>query len=224
MKARSIVTVLFLLATLGCQRKPKVEVSSIIIQAPQSLSTKGVGTFAALPAGRKACYGINVSAPDIAPTYVSCSPSMGIVAGYAASGGKLEAAVPRGANRKIDLYLYLLATGDNSPCPVMTKDLSGARLVDTYHVGTANVNLQKDVETVNIAAVFPGAATNLASQLSMPSSCTSASTSNSTPGFGIASGAGTASTTNINLRAKIGTPVGATATGTGYELRLNAIR
>jgi hypothetical protein len=175
MKTQYVVslTLLGVMTIVGCQRANERNASSVIIQVPESgqTATSSVGVLT-LPTNRKACYGVSITAPDINSHSASCSPNTGIVSGFVESGGTLEASVPRGTNRKIELFLYLQPEGADNPCPAMGSNMSGSNFLSTYLVGTASgINLQKDVESVTITASFPGLANNIAQQFNMPTSC-----------------------------------------------------
>lgn len=219
LKSSSYVVALLGCAILvsGCQRKIEQNSIKMVIQAPQNK----VGTFSTLPVGRKACFAVSITGNGINSIPAStCSPKSGIMAGYAESGQIIEAEVPSGLNRQIDLYLYLKESGDNSSCPSIGTKIASGQLKNTYFVGQAiGVATDKPVNDVTIQMNFPGESQNLAVQLSIPNSCLPNTASS--PNFSIPTSAGVASGTGYQLKARIGRPVHADIlVGSGYKLNV----
>jgi hypothetical protein len=184
-----------------------------------------VGALATLPANRKACYAVNISATDIVGTPAStCSPKTGIVKGFVEAGQTIDVLVPKGAGRKIELYLFLGEEGASAPCPVMNPVLTPAQLLNTYLVGTASdIAVQGETQTVEITASFPGVTNYLAQTLSMPATCTAGSViapGANPKGLYLTSGMTTAAGTTMKLKARIGSISGSgqVLTGSGHKL------
>jgi len=196
--------------SLGCSRQVEQGGRSVItIRVPSAKNTfnksGGVGAMSAMPSDRKACYGINVTGPGIQGPSNMCHPSAGIMAGFVEPGVEVSVEVPKGPNRTIELVAYLQNTGDNLPCPGYSPNMPPARLAATYKVGSAVTDVTGPTTEVTITADFPGLANTVASQLSLPASCTVAATpTNNTPGFDVLSGGGFANAGTINLSARIG--------------------
>ncbi len=210
----------------GCQRAKEQNVSSLVLQAPDPLlaAKSSVSAMGAPPSGRKACYGLSITAPDLASQTSSCSPQTGIVAGFVEAGGTLEASVPKGTNRKIDLYLFLQAEGENNPCPVMSQNLSGAGLRNTYLLGSVSgISILQEVETVTITANFPGLNAHLAQQLNLPATCLPTSRPiSSAPGFSVSAAQGTITGSGMKIIGRVGRATsGSSATATGYKIKAN---
>lgn len=222
----------------GCGPRPQTQDSSVVsIRAPQSNDSSMFQSASPIPSNRKACYGISVSGPGITSVAAqSCSPQTGITAGFVASGGVISASVPRGEGRKIDLYLYLMAEGDNSACFAMGASFIPSQLDKIYLLGSvSNVTLARDSEEVTIFANFPGVSENIAKQLSFPSSCIVAapspdpSPSDSSPpgngldvrsGFRVSSGAQLSTGSGIKLYGRAGNiQKSQIATGSGILLK-----
>lgn len=196
--------------TTGCIRTPNKK-SNIIIKPSNQVSS-----LASLPAGQKACFGVSVTGPGIFNTPVNtCQPTLGVISGFVEQGQSIEAMVPSGPARNVDLYLYLKDTGDITPCPKMGSSFSQTDLNHLYLVGSAtNLNLQNQTESVTITMNFPGAGSTIA--LAMPGSCT-ASLPN--PGYKILSGSTLATGTGYKLLGHAGhTLNNVVLTGTGYQL------
>jgi hypothetical protein len=228
--SRRIGLLLGLLAVqAGCQRGPEGS-SKLVIQAPskvpalassKSSQESSVSSMGLPPSGRKACYGVSVSASDIPSNSQSCGPDLGIVAGFVEAGGTVEVQVPRGSDRRIQLYLYLEGDGENTPCPAMGRSFSSTLLPRLYLIGEASgVSLQNAVEDVTINASFPGLTMTIAKQLNLPSSCTVAGGTGSSPSRALSSGGGVAAGAGMRLTASVGRPApGSVATGGGYRLK-----
>lgn len=215
------------LALVGCTRAQDKGLSTITIQAPKlSQSAKlGVGAYT-LPANRKACYGVNITASDIDSYATSCLSNIGIVAGFVEPGGTLEASVPMGSERKIQLILYLQAVGENGPCPVMGQIISSNNFSNTYVVGTASgLNLKNDVEKVAITTSFPGEANNIAKQLSLPASCIPGNPINMGRAASVLAAQGTIKNATYRLTGNVGRAFAAStdSTGAGYKIKVNRL-
>lgn len=196
--------------------------STITIQLPsRQATTQKVGAFAALPANRKPCFGVNVLAGDIKETPAStCSPRTGIIAGFAEAGQTLEVTVPRGDGRDFELYMYLMAENDNSACPAMLAPFSPAQLSKIYYLGaTTNVGLHSDTVDVTINASFSSLTNTVANQNNYPTSCIVADVTQTVPRFHVSSGAQVATGGAMKLSARVGKPAnGATASGGGMRI------
>lgn len=211
----------------ACNRPLSNEFSTLTIKAPQANALGKVGALAALPANRKACYGVNVTGPGILMNRGNaCSPETGVIAGFIESGQIIQASVPQGVDRKIELLVYLQAVGENLPCDQLGPAFTAGQILNTYIVGKATgVNMGQPVVEVEITLNFPGLANHIKQQLSLSDSCfvaTNPSVGNS--GFQISTGQGYSSSAagaGIHLKARVGR-VGESKvlTGTGYELHV----
>lgn len=159
------------LAALACTRESG-ESSRFAIRAPEHLSAKGQGAFAAMPSDRAACYGINIKGVGTPVVGNQCSPPTGILLGFVGPGKEVEASVPRGSTITVELYLYLQPPGQNLPCPTFVPALAADQLSNMYLVGSSQATQVNDeTAIIEIEAVFPGVGQTLAHQLSMPSVC-----------------------------------------------------
>lgn len=246
LKEISLFLVSVTVATLfgvGCQRAPSKDASKVTIQTPQSSGNQkaGLSALSVPPENRKACYGVNITASDIASTKQECRPALGISSRFVEAGGLLDLEVTRGAARKIDLYLYLFPEGENGSCDTLSLNNSSLNLANTYLIGTSgSISIQKDVETIAIDASFPGTASHLVQQLGLPATClpettpapspspvptpppssTPTSSYHPAPLFSVSTAQGVASGGNIKIIGRVGRPVEqGTATGSGYRLR-----
>ncbi|MGE3757591.1 MAG: hypothetical protein AB7H97_07540, partial [Pseudobdellovibrionaceae bacterium] len=175
---------------------------------------------------RKKCYAISVSGIDIdqVTPASSCSPETGKLAGFVAGGEILSIDVPRGENRKFELYMLLQKEGDNSACPVMEPVISKSMLSQIYLVGKVEgITLAQAEETVNITLETVDETQNLAKQLNLPSNCLPSSAPKGHLAYQISAARGTASASGIQLKGRVGSIVGSDQqilTGSNIQLRI----
>ncbi len=213
-----------LILVVGCSRKAG-KVSTISIRAPESVnSSSKIGTMSAMPANRKACYGVNITGPGISSNpATTCSPETGVVAGFVNPGALIEAQVERGSSREIKLFVFLQQAGEDNPCPQMGAAFAASQLDQIYLVGIAsNIEISQEVQTVDIAASFPGESQNIAVTSSMPSTCVeTTSPSNGLRGFRVSTASQVATGTGIKMLGQVGRVERAgTLTGTGIKLKV----
>lgn len=199
-----IAICLMTLILMGCQRPISDDVSKITIEVPKKLES--VGSLTALPAGRKACFGINVTGPGIPSQQAnSCSPSTGVTAGFVESGQVIEASVPKGLARKIELLVYLQAVGQDLPCPKLNASFTPSQLLNTYRVASQDgVDLTASEVAVTMTMSFPGLSQHLAQELAMPAACIANASPANPPGFGVTAARGFASGTGVQLYGRVG--------------------
>jgi hypothetical protein len=107
----------------GCQRPSALSDTSSVIDIKAPILTKGKlqaleGIEGSLPAGKKACFGIDVKGAGIktsAPT--SCSSQLGVHTGFVEEGANLSLTVPMGESRVFRLLMLLVNTG--AACPAL---------------------------------------------------------------------------------------------------------
>lgn len=207
---------------VSCTKKKPEGSSVIALHVPSvgSANTKE-GSFAAIPEGRKACFGVSITAADILGTpATTCSPKTGIVAGFVESGGTVQVEVPKGEGRTFELYMYLAPDGDTNPCPEMGKVFSAAQLAGLYFMGSASgVAINNPVEDVTITATFPGVAQTLATAQAYPANCVATTApSGGRTGLWLSSAAGAATGGGMKLLAHVGEVKGPVLTGGGMKL------
>lgn len=216
-----ILWLLVVFTAVACAKKQDNGGTSVIsLVAPEGRSNK-VGAFAALPSNRRACFGVNITADDIASVPgTACSPKAGIVAGFVESGGTIQIEVPRGDNRKFELYMYLMAEGETVACPTMARVFASSELPKLYFLGaTPNISIRKAVEDVTITADFPGLSQTLAVTNSYPASCVAATTPNLPPSQAISTATGNAVGSGIRLSGRIGEVKDVVLVGGGIRLK-----
>ncbi|NCN40852.1 hypothetical protein GW916_06330 [bacterium] len=193
---------------VACDRPITDRDSSLVIDMPKSLGK--VGSLA-LPANRTACFGVSVSGPGIsAPSANSCSPTMGRIGGFVKLGDPLSVNVPKGKDRKLDLYVFLQEEGVNQACPQMSGSLSATQLLNTYKVATKEgVDTTAPETTVTITIAFPGLENHIASQMNLPDSCidTSLPSVSNPYRFDVSSDVRTASGGGIFLKGRVGSTI-----------------
>jgi len=221
------------LCLANCSR-PVGEKSYLKIETPdaETLRSHKIGASnTSLPASRKVCYAVNITASDIPPKSAPCTPALGVFAGFIQEGGTIELEVPRGSGRQIDLYMYLLPQNNNGPCPQSTNSFAGLDLASLFLVGTQqNLDLSQDTQTVTIDVQFPGLTQHIGQQMNLPSSCVAQERTINKVGFSINTGSGFA-THSVNgnpviqLKARIGLPyAGQMATGPNIKLNGTLIK
>ncbi len=203
---------------LSCTRQVK-DTSNVSIQTPNSSS--GIGTFAAMPASRKACYLVNITGPGISSGANSCHPQLGAAAGSVTLNQTLSLDVSKGINRTVDLYAYLQNVGEDLPCPTATEFFSAARLQNIYLVAQkTNVTLASSTEVISLTLNYPGDANTIVVQNSYSASCYALNTANPY-GFQISTSKGLSTGAGTKLYGRVGRPsTGAILTGTGIQLRV----
>lgn len=230
--ARLLIFSCLIAVAAACSKKkpPTSDGSSVIsLQLPGAVgqgkvqSKEGAGqnvSMATMPATRRACYGLSVTGQEIQSTPASlCSPKMGLVKGFVEAGGEIQMEVPRGDERTFELYLYLMAEGDVTPCPELGQRISAAQLSNVYFLGSATKSILNAVEDITIQATFPGVAQTLSVANSYPASCAPAAPPQPKSGFGIANAAQTATGGGMKMTARAGAMTGTTLTGGGMKLK-----
>lgn len=226
---RAVLIGFLLFSVSGCNRGDSAGSSRIRIQVPKSLSgfakSGSVSAMEVLPTGRKVCWGATIRGSGLSDLAAGdvCALKAGLTMGFVEAGGILEAAVPRGADRRVDLFAFIQPTGSNEPCPNFNVRLPSFVLVNTYAMGFQDKIDMTGTETqVTIAASFPGLSSNIASTAAMPAACTSGNVARGVPFNGhISSGANVVqATSGFKLKAKIGRTVqsGQAVSSTGYKL------
>ena len=200
---------------LGCQRQVEKTSSTITIQIPEKMSA-----MAAMPANRKACYGVNVTALDLPTSPANaCAPPTSLRGGFVAAGSSIEMAVPKGLNRKVELFAYLQGIGQNLPCPLFGATLSATHLLNTYVVASATgVDMMNDVTVVELTADYPGDSNHIAQQFSLPASCTASVGGSGSPRFYVSVDQRVATGGGIKLLGGVGRPARGVASGGGIKL------
>ncbi len=199
-----ICVTLIVLTFNGCERAVTSNQSKFSIHIPAQgfFGKSNVHSLSAPPSNRKACYAINITGPSITSGIAdNCSLDTGIVGGFVEAGQSIDLLVPQGDNRKVELFLFLQAVGENLPCPVFGKTMSSTQLLNSYLLSTKSVPMFQSEMTIEMEINFPGAAQNIATQMSFPPSCSLTTL----PGFTTSSARGTATGPGLVLRGRVGT-------------------
>lgn len=187
---------------LACGRPSQSGSSVIRIEIPKNQKLEAM---AALPSGAKICFGVSVTGDGIlGRAATSCSPSTGLLVGYAESGKPIEATVDYGNNRKVDVFMIVMKTLTD-PCPAIGSGFLKTDLNRIFLVGSSapftvsTPETQVDVQ-LNYTGVPLGA--------NFPISCflgdrISASNPNGFF-FGLASGTVVDTNNEVRLRARVG--------------------
>jgi hypothetical protein len=209
-----IAFILSIFTAMACNRHGEDKTMSIItIASPGHLRNQ-------LPAGRVACYGINIKGKDLTSVPASsCAPEMGITGGFVKAGAEISAAVPKGKVIDVELYAFIEPTGVTAPCPTFDGGFNKTNISNVYLVGKAKgVSVDKDEVQVNISQNYTGQ--NVIASNSLPATCASNNGfSNGQSNFHIDAGRVHATGTGFQMNARVGaTRTVNTMTGSGYKL------
>lgn len=217
-----VAGILFGILASSCSMKDKGAESRVVLNIPSSktLSSR-VGALSY--AWEKACFAINITAPDItSPADSSCEVHRGVFAGMVAPNSTLSAYVSRGGGRKLELFAYLRSASTDA-CPQLAGGFGGldrkkivrVGLVESFDVDSDEVNL-----TVNVSE--PAATDSVYSQYSMPAVCVAnATTPNSAGGRLVAGASQSSSAGSFTIRQRLSfKPEEAPLTSAGgYKIR-----
>lgn len=153
---------LFLVFTaLLCSCTNKIEKRSLVIDTKQF--SKSVSVLNTFPADKKRCWGVDVSATDIATQPENlCRPKLGIAEGYKAEGEALEVIVPKGTERSIRIVASLVDLG--AACPSV-KDLNDYS--NSYLIYETTMDLTESETSIDLIPTFPGTSNNIKDQLGL---------------------------------------------------------
>jgi hypothetical protein len=177
--ALSVIAGTTLATFSGCTKKK--ENTQTLTFNIEKLASK-VGALSTFPTGRVRCYGVNVSAPDIQYSVKgsACSPDLKIRSGFVGAGSELAVDVPRGDDRVVEVYAYLLPVGSTSSCPVFDGT---SNYQNVYLIGTSSkFKIDQSDVSVNVAVDYPGDSNTVANARSMDASCFTASSPPPSPG------------------------------------------
>ncbi len=170
----SFITLLLFLS--ACSRKP-VELQKISLNIGRSSAMGKVGSLA-FPTGQDICYAVNVSGHGISSTQPNaCTPQVSIVSGFVKEGQALNLEVPRGAERVIEAFSYVVPTGDPCPSWKTLDEVKSADYSKIYAVAKADkINLAAQDQVVTLTAEYPGDSNHLRSQRSLSTGCSGGAT------------------------------------------------
>lgn len=192
---------------MACDRSSNGSTAQLTLRIPDSkhLLQKANSATSLLPSNRKACFAVNVTGPGITMGEDNvCSFTSGIVSGFAESNSTIQLTVPKGANRKVEVFLYLSENTEDA-CPKASAALVASQIRNVFLVGTANgVDTMNDQTQVEITVQFPGTNNHLAQTLGLPSSCSAASDNLARRRFSVSAANYKASNGPIELQATIG--------------------
>lgn len=167
MKHLFSISVLALFLSSGCGRDNPEGYSRVMIQTPTLSELRGkVGVFN-LPSSSefKVCMGVHVTGSGISSSRAnSCSPEVGLSAGFVEAGQAMSLTIPKGNGRNFSLLVYVAQL--NESCPGLTSSILGSPIEQfrSFQAGAkTGVNLSSDNENVTIDLLFPGLSAPLGS-------------------------------------------------------------
>lgn len=199
-----LLAILALPVMFSCSRPQAEESSSITIDTK---SFHKVGLLSStLPPEDQSCFAVDVQGEGIpsASPQGQCSEVVGLFKGFVPAGQPLVVDVPRGPGRVFRVYLFRRNAGGACPgIEVMTQQQNQSKV---YRIATsAAVTLEKEEETVELTASYPGdfshIATNYPSSCSVPPATGVASVKN----VSLVIGSGSISNSNGRVKVQIRT-------------------
>jgi hypothetical protein len=170
---RAVCAVLFVFAQLSCA-KTASEKSAVTIQFPKPPSGSSSQKLGggSTPSWAEACFIANISGDGIpAQKSNNCEIETAIFAGSVAAGGALTLEVPRGENRKLEVFAYFRANS-NDPCPTLTGGFGSLDRTQVARIGTnPNFSTNANEVTVPVTVSLPTAGVDLLTQYSLPATC-----------------------------------------------------
>ena len=231
-----------ILISAGCSVKSPPSTSRMQIQFPENAqsqsrasktSTSPSSAVSASALGfdwNYVCYMVNVTASDIPVNKAAaCDIPLGVFQGSVAPGGTLSIDVPTGANRNVDVLVYL-KTAINDPCPNFNSQngfstYSRTRFFRVGQVSSVDMTAASVQVQVEVSAPLPGV--SLVSQYNLPGLCSATAAPQGNVTSRVSSGhalqSGTTGTTTIYVSGTVsGTQGEAILTGTGgYKVQLS---
>lgn len=178
---------------------PKVESGSrVVIKMPDAsqLSAASSKVFASSYSWDRACFAVNVIAPDIPGKRPNqCSVPVGINTGWAMQNGELSLDVPRGSQRNIEVFAHF-RNAATDPCPTPDKrldQLDGSKIV---RIGSATFDVNEPIVNVAVEVELPAAGVTAVSQYGLSTTCSTRTVASSpgdgriAPGRAVVSGGG----------------------------------
>ena len=169
----SLLTMLAAFLSFGCA-SPKSGGPVLTIQFPTSASTNSANKSDVSTLSfdwANVCYIVNVTGPGIAESRSNaCEIPTGIFKGSVAPGGTMELEVPRGANRRLEVFIYRrLASGD--ACPTLNDRFGTTDRSKVSRVAIVENILVDGDRAVNVSVKEPTASDSLLAQFSLAASC-----------------------------------------------------
>ncbi len=170
----------------GCNPKVGGGTSSVSLKVPtlselQSLSGGSLSGSSAGPIAQsisasdrdwsKACFMVNVTGPDITDSTFrpACGITTGAFAGSVGPGGALTVSVPKGNDRKFEVFAFFRSSSA-LPCDAK-KSVNEFDLGHTSRLGSAVASILKDDESVDISLSLSAAQQTVVAQYGLPGSC-----------------------------------------------------
>lgn len=156
---RIFAVILIAVALLGCTR-PESK-SKISIQMPDRAAfLQSIKSQEALPASKKACFGINVTGSGISASTpgITCG-GVGLYSGFVGEGEVLQVSEVPNGDKTFELLVYLVDLAQ--PCPAFNLGSIQSERANLYSSGSTTANIAGDT-TITISLNFPGESSSLA--------------------------------------------------------------
>ena len=185
MKMWNVLTLFIVAASFlnsGCTREGKANGAKVTI------TSDAIQSFASnpIPAGYKACYALNVKAPDLDGLGSTCHPKLGIFDGFYNLGqavdgqNAMEIIVPFGEQREVELLVYLIDETSTELCPFW--DPLGVNYSNVYRVASQSGLKMIDPEMeITLNLDFPGMTSDISTTDGLSADCSSTTVPGDTP-------------------------------------------
>lgn len=116
------------------------------------------------------CYLVNIVGEGLTSTPSKCYPNAGVRSGFMPPLSTLTLDVPKGSQRRVELYGYIPKT--NETCASSGLDLQSVPLNRLFRLGlNENVEMNADEVVVRIEVVYPGITQHVGVQTRQPAEC-----------------------------------------------------
>jgi len=164
----------------SCTKAPDPNTSQVLLKFPSSTvsgsaseKSESQQSVSALSYNwSQACFLVNITAADLPTRRPSnCDLPMGVFAGTVAPGGSLSINVPRGFQRRLEVYVYNRPSTEPS-CPANIESFAALNLSRVVRVGSvASFDTNEANVDVDVTVQAPSAGVTLISQEGLPTSC-----------------------------------------------------
>jgi hypothetical protein len=169
----AVAAALAMTVSSGCSLSASTT-SSVVIKFPSLEEINPQSKISATSTFQwsRVCFAVNVAADDIQETRSSqCEIPLGIFAGTVPLSGELSLTIPKGNNRRLQVFTYLRAS-ENDPCPQTSGRIGGLNRELMARVGSVDsFNALENVVNLAVTIREPAAGENLITQYSLAESC-----------------------------------------------------
>lgn len=163
----------FAIATAACGPvAPSSDKSTVAIHFPKvnQLASHKVGAMAGFEWNR-ACFVVNVTASDLNKPQATCDIPVGVFRGAVAPGDSVSLEVPKGYNRKLEIFTYMRASSTDN-CPQLSDGFGTLEKSKIVRVGeVSSFDTQVPEVTLEVSLSAPSSGSSIISQYHLPASC-----------------------------------------------------